>query len=784
MVPSRFGELLRQLRAQADLTYDELAECSGLSVRTIGRLETAEVTNPTTRTVSRLADALRLSDDQRQQLLAVAAGRDPETEQPERDSAARPPEQRESWRLPLAGPVAAAAEEFAMSVGIRWQREYEHQQLHGTFPLPVRWSPAGAAGSERLDDSHAVPIGAPAELKEQLTTVAGFYRRLPSGRLVITGEAGSGKTMLAIRLVLELFAHRSAAEPVPVFVGVRSWNPATTTFHDWLADQLLRDYPSLAATRADGSTLSAALVQTHTILPVLDGFDEIAPGLQPQALLMLDRTKLPLVLTSRPSEYDEAVQTAGLRLDAAVVRLGALTARELANYLPHDAEGLGIPGATVWKPLVDELTAEPPSAAAKKVAEALRTPLMVSLVRIVYGDSAGRSPAELLVDDRFPESADIEEHLLSGYLPTVYEDWPRDAVRGGDRPHWQYDRVEKWLRYLARHAQQLQTSDLAWWQLGNELNLWTRALVVAFAAGLGVFAVGVVLGAPLFALADGQPLWPVVRMQCVNGVLNAVVAAPLAALVYALARRSRAVMPHPARIRLRGRAWLGPALPVARLRLRVLLALFGGLAFGAGVALLAGVLRRAEPATIIAEMITMGAVVAIALAAAVGIVSWVEAPADVEAAADPSSFLRASRTTVLTQILLGGLILGLIGGLGVRPVEHLVFDAVASGGGSLFFDPAYELGLGLIAGLSGALAFGLTLTAWGQWVVLVRLWLPLTGRLPWSLMRFLDDAYDRGVLRQAGPVHQFRHARLQSHLVNQPSTTPPGPDRVPDSPSF
>ena len=31
--------------------------------------------------------------------------------------------------------------------------------------------------------------------------------------------------------------------------------------------------------------------------------------------------------------------------------------------------------------------------------------------------------------------------------------------------------------------------------------------------------------------------------------------------------------------------------------------------------------------------------------------------------------------------------------------------------------------------------------------------------------RELEDAYQRGVLRQAGAVYQFRHARLQDHLT-------------------
>jgi hypothetical protein len=72
--------------------------------------------------------------------------------------------------------------------------------------------------------------------------------------------------------------------------------------------------------------------------------------------------------------------------------------------------------------------------------------------------------------------------------------------------------------------------------------------------------------------------------------------------------------------------------------------------------------------------------------------------------------------------------------------------------------------IGAIGGLSGGLSYAFAFTAWGQWVVLSRVWLPLTGRLPWAMTAFLDDAYRRGVLRQAGAVYQFRHARLQDHL--------------------
>jgi hypothetical protein len=48
-----------------------------------------------------------------------------------------------------------------------------------------------------------------------------------------------------------------------------------------------------------------------------------------------------------------------------------------------------------------------------------------------------------------------------------------------------------------------------------------------------------------------------------------------------------------------------------------------------------------------------------------------------------------------------------------------------------------------------------------------RTWLTLRRQLPWSVMGFLADAHRRGVLRQAGPVYQFRHINLQHRLATR-----------------
>ena len=73
----RFGELLRQLRDDAGLTQEELAEASGLSPRSVSDLERGINRTARKETARLLADALGLSGPQRALFEAAARGRMP-----------------------------------------------------------------------------------------------------------------------------------------------------------------------------------------------------------------------------------------------------------------------------------------------------------------------------------------------------------------------------------------------------------------------------------------------------------------------------------------------------------------------------------------------------------------------------------------------------------------------------------------------------------------------------------------------------------------------------------
>ncbi|MFD2420333.1 NACHT domain-containing protein [Amycolatopsis pigmentata] len=683
-----------------------------------------------------------------------------------------------NYRPARSDALAEAADQLAQAVGTRWRREEEQRQVQDPFPLPARWQPAAAEVTDHWENicrgSAEEPHG-PLDLAGQLDQIVDVYRRIPSGRLVILGRAGSGKTILTIRFVLDLLKARTGADAVPVIFSLGSWNPTARTLRDWLIGQLIRDHPGLATTGPDGSTLAAALVETDRILPVLDGFDEIAGGLHPAALRELNRTtSLPLLLTSRRVEYEAAVEGTDVLSAAAGIELADLVLADLVDYLPLTTRKVTVDGtATVWEPVLNELRDHPRRPASVNLATALTTPLMVALARTIFSDTPDHDPAELLDTDRFDSPEALKDHLVGNFIPTVYQDLP------GQR--WDLDRVRRWLCYLAQHLDRLGTPNLAWWQLGNTMRRSSRILTVANASGwlLGIVD-GVLTGVVdwvRFEFAAG------LKVGLLAGIAVGIVGGLVFGLMHEFAPRFllRSATLEPSRVQVRFRR--EPGKMRARFAPRFLVGFGAGLVFGIVVWLVIGFvvwfaiefmswLVRGPASTLVSGLfpgagpganglaraledalgygLGYGLVYALMIGLAAGIMTRLEVPIDIRSAVSPTDLLRANRTTTVVQFLVWGLVGVLVGGLS----------------GVLWFPLEDGLLIGLVGGIGGGIAYGLGLTAWGQWVVMARIWLPLTGRLPWTMTAFLDDAYQRGVLRQAGAVYQFRHARLQDHLID------------------
>jgi transcriptional regulator with XRE-family HTH domain len=800
-VADQLGTLLRLLRNRSGLTQEQLEARSGVSVRTIRRLENGRTGDHRLGTVNLLADALEAGPEDRQRLAATLAkskaepvgepasesppapGPGPDTATvpvPAQNSAqnsARNPGQKvrpTSAASPVHDELVTAATELAREIRRRWQREEEHRRIHDPFPLPVRWQDAPDSLTDHSENIQRLPPGAtpdPMDLSGDLGSVAEVYRRVLSGRLVVLGRAGSGKSILTIRFVLDQLEAREPHDRVPVVFSLGSWDPTAVALRDWLIDRLVRDHPHLTRRAPDGSTLAAALVDADLVLPVLDGFDEIAEGLRSTALEVLNATSLPLVLTSRRGEFAEAVQEAGAPLVwAAGLELTDLTLDDLADYLPRTARPVprGDGGsAAVWTPVLEELRARE-SGAASPLARVLSTPLMIILARTMYSEAPDRDPAELLDADRFPDENSLEEHLLAGFVPTVYRRRVAERSATGRRErHRDPERAERWLGFLAHHLARLDgdQQDLAWWRIGDSLRLSTRLLSVvvssAFCVALAVWFVNLI-NVPF---PVGEALLLGSSMGTVAGLAFG--------CVHALLARFGTTAFEPAHVRLR---LPGAGTGVGRRPVRTFVARFGavllgGFVMGVGCACALALQRRLYYGIPLANelvikgtlinMLVLGLIFGAGAGLVFGIMAVLEAPLDVASAATPAGLLASNRATVVRQVLVLVPMLTLAIGVG----GHLITGLLDGILGQLNWNAADGLLIGAIGGLGGTCSYALSFTAWGRWLVLSRVWLPLTGKLPWDTAAFLDDAYRRGVLRQTGAVYQFRHIRLQHRLA-------------------
>lgn len=387
---------------------------------------------------------------------------------------------------------------------------------------------------------------------------------------------------------------------------------------------------------------------------------------------------------------------------------------------------------------------------------------MLFLARVIYSDRPGRDPAELI---EFPDAGAIRVHLLANFVPAAY-DHHRDRVRSvvaKRRVSWKQSDVHRWLQYFAQHAN---GGEIAWWRLESSIPAAPSIVVFGFALG----SVGAIAGIAAFGALFG--LFSGVLCAAASGVLG----------------RSVGFVPLRINLSLRGRG-------SEAAKMIAFCVLFGALAgmigyplvemwgwfgfapaavFAAVIAgLVKGWFRRSTPAAVpILLEVQRLATGALAGGLAIGLVGWFaqaptgypEAwivlgvasgifsgladafndPIQVNAAVGPVVLLEANRYFTLTYSVMTALAYGVVIAAIVGPVR------------------------GAICGVAIGVVYAMCMNSWGRWVVLCRFWLPLTGRLPWATVRFLQDAHRREVLRGSGATYQFRHILLRDSILNTP----------------
>lgn len=613
-----------------------------------------------------------------------------------------------------------------------------------------------------------------------LEGIADFYRGLRPGRMVITGapsddrdgrpadDAGTGKTVLALYLILGLAKERSPRDPVPVRLTAASW--PGSDIRVWLRTHLTDVYrlPRREAAR---------LVEADLVLPVIDGLDEMDPGTAPgyrsRAAALLRRiqefehggTHCPVVVTCRHAHYQALVEAEAQPRTVAHIAVARVDASRAHSYLSQRVAGTER-GQARWQPVLSALdtVATAPAGTAPTehalLAEALDTPWRLTLAATVFQerDADGRylrDPADLL---RRATGGHLYEYLLDHYIGAAAsarhresDDTSRPPATGIPR-RLDADATWRRLAFLADYlnansdsgdgsprrvaGRTLSSTDLVLhelWPLGGKRRTRRTERVLAVAAPLPLSIPPGLLGGGVFGTTA------------------------LYAFFLCFAVLYRPAWPKPRRIDL-GRL----RTPAGR-RALTLSSMVG---FVIGFLIFSGLFHatsRPGDQDVLQGSLVFGLAFGLAIGLPLGLARGLMVKQE-HTGVVPRHLIRMDLTAavVFGPVVAAGAML--LSGL----VRLLAFDAIY-GPDAWEFDLLAMFCIGLVF---GGFIFSIPVAGGSAALRYFALLLHTRRKLPWRLGRFLDDCYEVGILRVSGTAWQFRHRELQDHLATRPTPPP------------
>ncbi|SER18316.1 NACHT domain-containing protein [Lentzea albida] len=633
--------------------------------------------------------------------------------------------------------VDAAVKDLQMRLLEQWEPEVQRRIQHSPHSqtIPLEWKERSRSGT----DSSQLDGRFDGDSDEAATQLADAFQRLPGKhRMVVLGEPGSGKTFLALALTVGLLRRWTEGEPVAVFLTLSSWDPVVETLDEWTVGTIASAY------YGGDQRIPKALLTARRLIPVLDGLDELPEHLRRLAVRRINDAITgvrPVVVTCRTADYEEVVAGGSpelLRVPA--VEVQPVATPDLVNQLRD---------VPAWQEVVAHVKEHPKG----HVADALRTPLMLSFFTAVY---EYRDPAELIDQTKFSSKHAVEDHLVDLRLNTAY---PEEPLSG----QWSAEQGKNWLTYLARHMHDHDERSVTWWQ-------------VAFRNVEG--------GHLLVALALVVALWLSEAAFLSNTVAKLLKLEPLFILVFGTVMAS---------VWLASRRQVpGRRQPVRNSRSR---GFKRGLVIGTVAVLLPGlflislsIVTASEGFRDVMETSSEAcAILALALAHGVVVglhemmVEWSTAKHTAHAARE---LLRRERVSTFVAAVIAGLVIG--------PLSIVITTTSMSYGthlGQWFAStldfptvfrpepPASSLNWDLLV-KGGALITvlsALMLASSRSWprLLAAKVKLACTRKLPWRLGRFVTDATQRGLLRRSGVAYEFGHILLQERLVSTAVNYPP-----------
>ncbi|WP_084792239.1 NACHT domain-containing protein [Actinopolyspora mortivallis] len=190
-----------------------------------------------------------------------------------------------------------------------------------------------------------------------------YYNRDASGRLVILGRPGVGKTVLAVRLAVDLLRninvnkhefHGTSGPRVPVLLQLGSWDPSETSLTEWMSREISKRFNL-------SSKITLQLVSEGWITPILDGLDEMDFSNEKRRAIkavelindyIAEKTDSSIVVICRsgPSYYDKLIRKVRNASEIIVQPLGR---SQIVDYLELQCQDED--DFYDWKPVFNDL---------------------------------------------------------------------------------------------------------------------------------------------------------------------------------------------------------------------------------------------------------------------------------------------------------------------------------------------------------------------------------------------------------------------------------------------
>lgn len=302
------------------------------------------------------------------------------------------------------------------------------QSLHNAVLLNLGKAEQRHQVSRPWDSQLRIADQASRPLDPETAIVEVFDQDDINGRLLILGNPGAGKTttMLDLAAALVQRANTDPTQPIPVMFNLSSWQDDKQTLKDWLLSELKLKY-------GVSPKLGQPWLEAQTLLPLLDGLDELPPHRQEPAVqkisdwLQSGEGASQLLVCSRREEYE--LYATKLLLNGAIC-LEPLTDSQLATYF----------AALGMEPLWHTVRQDPDFLAL------VRTPLLLS-VSILANDAI--DPGQW---QRLTTPQERLDYLLDAYIqrqlhaPIASRTYP---------PHKQPtpQQTRHWLTWLAQQLQ-------------------------------------------------------------------------------------------------------------------------------------------------------------------------------------------------------------------------------------------------------------------------------------------------------------------------------------------